>query len=212
MKAKKIKPPALLTYGDFTHHLKSPLASIFSMVMILKRQSKKQGTEFEELEKKLQVLNKRIDQVTQYIRVQQEESVLYSFFPLSLLIGEAVARLSLEDAARVRIAKLPQVELLGDMEMLAFALSAVLKNCLRHKTGRVHIHALKNAKNVQIFFRVTARKEKESLPESLVESSLLASIAEGVMRLHGGGIENVEGEKIILSLPRKAKKRAATIL
>lgn len=191
---KKNSSATEIPYGALSHHLKSPLASLKSLLMILDRGLKKEKitaytSQINSLQGKVDLLTKRITQVMEYARLQQSDpAFLYSFFPAQEVIDEAIGLFSEAEQQRIRITKRVNAEVMGDRAILIYALRGAIRGLLSDSDDVVFISGSSEKKHMFIRLESKQNKPQGEFSEQSVEASLLMAIAHRAVEHHHGKV------------------------
>lgn len=203
-----------IPYGSLSHHLKSPLASLQSILMITARGLKKEkntayATQLDNAARKIDFLTQRITQVMEYVRLQQDDpELLYSFFPLKELISETMSSFEETQQQRIRITTSVDSEVMGDRALLLYALHGVIDGLLRNGIGEIFISVSVQNEHLQLRLESKQLISQSEFSEESVELSLQMAIAYRTAEHHQGKVTEtiVDDERVItLLLPLRQK-------
>ncbi|MBI2442308.1 MAG: hypothetical protein HYV40_00175 [Candidatus Levybacteria bacterium] len=212
---KKTHFPLVVPYGILAHHLKSPLASVQSLLFILERQLKKEKhksylPQIESLQKKVNLLTERTTQVVEYIRLHEDNpAFVYSFFSVQDILNDAVSSLHADEQRQIRFEKTATKEMMGDKALLTLAMKGVILFVLQAREMLSIDISVEKRRAIFLFLTDHKSFGKHDQSESSVERALLFAIASLAVSKHSGKLEDrtVKKARVIrVILPLRQKK------
>lgn len=192
----------VIPYESLSHHLRSPLASLQALLLLLERTAagSDSGT-IEKLHEKISLLTRRIDQVTEYLRLQQNPECTYSFFRVGDLIREVSGQKDIQIRGSV------DSEIMADRVLVRDLLLGILG--VFSKNVSVTVTESPEKPEILVHCMGSAYEENGSSEHS-VENSLLYAIAMLALEHLGGSVVErpiKKGREINVLLPKSMKKK-----
>jgi hypothetical protein len=184
-----------INIGILGHKLKSPLVTIKSLAFVLANQkdknSKKVSNGLDEIGKKVDILNTRIDHLLEYLQYKNEQAdFLYEIFDLSEIIN------LLKKSVKLNTVK---GTIVADKQKLISALQILIR-IFSIKKGSVQ-----KEKNKIIFEFLTEPRLKEK-NKHFEDSEINLFIAKKIIELQGGMV-NEEKNNLKVTVPLKPARK-----
>ncbi len=192
---------SVIPSGSISHHLRSPLASLQAQLLILERAAGSERGTIEKLHEKVNLLAQRIDQVTEYHRLQQNFESTYSFF----CVGDVVRELSVK--TRIQIRGNADVELMADRVLVRDLLCGI--SAVFSQDVSLTVSESEEKAEVMLRFSGSLHEENGSSEQSVENMLLYATSLLALTHLHGTIEERVvkKARELRVVLPKSRTKK-----
>lgn len=214
MKKKSSHEISARTLDHISHQLTSPLASIKSLLFLLKRNQSapdKVAQYAETIEEKADLLNERLKLFLTFFAYRENKATfLYEFFQVPSLLSQLQTHLK-DKGLRVTVSEGKEKQMVADKDSIVHALSdwiRALAQTMKPSQILLTTESEKKMLVVRITFTNPARN-RNSEKHDLSEREMKEFIATQVIRLHGGTVmeeKKKQEHHIIVKLPFQPKK------